>query len=164
MKPSSILHHPLYLAITIQALLAYEWIVSGWTKVTSETFVSTFPATLIRFTEQNPHTWYVDTILRFSTQHATTFAELVRWGELLAGLGIVSGSILLLQKYTSLHRVGTYVLVGALVGGCWMNANFYFAAGWTSPSTGGLNLLMFGVQLVLISFWVARSCTGISAK
>jgi hypothetical protein len=42
--------------------------------------------------------------------------------------------------------------VTALAGASLMNIAFFFAAGWSSPSTWLLNLLMLAIQLVLIPF------------
>ena len=56
------------------------------------------------------------------------------YGELLVGLALL---------------LGIFSEFGALVG-LFMSLNFYFAAGWTSASTETVNLVMAGVQVILL--------------
>lgn len=155
MKLSSLIRHPHFVAFSIQAALAYEWISGGLGKIYEGPFVSTIGKTLVRFENGNPHEWYAGSVLRTAKNFPETFGQLVQWGELLAGIGLVVAILVYgLSTQSQWKNMARYTAILSLLGGAFMNANFYYAAGWTSPSTGGLNMLMFLVQAVLILFWM----------
>jgi uncharacterized membrane protein YphA (DoxX/SURF4 family) len=154
MNDSSIFHNPRTAPLLIQLVIALEWLEGGFEKLRSGTFVSTLPKILERFSQGNPHAWYVDSFLKAAIEHPTLFGQLVQWGEAFTGIGLIIGVLLALFKTSiTYERRSAWVSGVALLGGVWLNAHFYFAAGWTSPSTGGLNLLMFGIELILLFSW-----------
>lgn len=158
MKPFSLIRHPFFVAFSLQAVLAYEWLSGGIEKIHGGQFVSNIGKTLSRFETGNPHEWYVGSILHTAKNAPELFGQLVQWGELLAGIGLVIALVMYgLGKQTTLKSAARILALLSLLGGAFMNANFYYAAGWTSPSTGGLNLLMFLLQTVLFFFWLAPS-------
>lgn len=155
MDLARLLRHPSFIPLALHALIGYQWFVGGFTKVTGSAFASNLPATLERFASNNPHTWYVETLLTQAQNNPIAFAQLVQWGELFAGIGLVIAVILSSTRSTALfQRLAGLVAIPALFGGLFMTANFFFAAGWTSPSTSGLNALLFWTQLALLTFWV----------
>lgn len=155
MKLSSLIRHPYFIPFSLQAVLAYEWMSGGLGKMYEGQFVSTIGKTLSRFENGNPHEWYVGSVLRIAKNSPEIFAQLVQWGELLAGIGFVVAILAYrLSKQSQWKDMARYVAIASLLGGAFMNANFYYAAGWTSASTGGLNALMFWMQVVLILFWM----------
>jgi hypothetical protein len=138
-------------------ILAYEWLSGGWEKVHGGQFVLNIGKTLSRFENGNPHAWYVGSVLRIAKNHPVSFGMLVQWGELLVGIGLVTALILYVFGAWPWSKTSAgLIAVSALLGGVFMNLNFYFAAGWTSPSTSGLNVFMFWVQGALILFWMLR--------
>ncbi len=150
-----LLRHPSFIPLALQSLLAYEWIVGGYTKITGGTFVSGMPDTLTRFATNNPHSWYTSTILAQAQQFPAVFGHLVQWGELLAGVGLLVAAILSTMRSTAdVQRAASLIAVPALLGGAFMNANFFFAAGWMSPSTSGLNMVLFWAHIFLLTFWI----------
>lgn len=155
MKLSDLFRHPSLMPLFTQLVLAYEWVNGGWGKLQGETFVTGMTKTLTRFTDGNPHTWYVQTFLEMAKNRPEAFGQLVQWGELLVGVGLVIGVLsYAFSKSLTLKRWTTGLVLFSLFVGAFMNANFYFAAGWTSPSTGGLNLLMFWIEIGLLLFWL----------
>lgn len=155
MKPSSLIRHPFFIAFSLQAILAYEWLSGGIEKIHGGQFVSNIGKTLSRFENGNPHGWYVGSILHAAKNASGLFGQLVQWGELLAGIGLgITLVVYGLGRQPTLKNTARVLAILSLLGGAFMNANFYYAAGWTSPSTGGLNLLMFLLQIVLIVFWM----------
>ena len=155
MNSTPLVRHPFFVAFAIQAVIAYEWLVGGWSKLAKGVFVSTMGTTLDRFQQGNPHEWYVDSLLGIAKNSPALFGQLVQWGELFSGIGLI---VALLVYGTSSHslpkKLARSLAITALLGGAFMNANFYFAAGWTSPSTSGLNMMMFWIQVTLLLFWV----------
>ncbi|MCA9389646.1 MAG: hypothetical protein KC585_03510, partial [Candidatus Magasanikbacteria bacterium] len=86
------------------------------------------------------------------------FGQLVQWGELFAGAGLLFSVMLFyLIKNTRIKGLARCTAIAALLGGVTMNLNFYFAAGWSSASTAGLNILMFWIQIILIYHWLVIS-------
>jgi uncharacterized membrane protein YphA (DoxX/SURF4 family) len=155
MNLSRLLSHPLFVPFTLQAVLAYEWLHGGWDKISGGQFVLNIGKTLARFENGNPHEWYVGSVLRLAKDSPEVFGQLVQWGELMAGIGLVATLFAYgFSRESKWKNVARYVAAFSLFGGAFMNANFYYAAGWTSPSTGGLNMLMFWVQVVLILSWM----------
>ena len=155
MSLSSFIRHPQLAPLLIQLVIAVEWIEAGVAKLQSGTFAATLPKTVEHFSQGNPHAWYVTSVLQLAGQHPNLFASLVQWGEVLTGLGLAIGALIALFKSTTnLGRSAAWLSFVALVGGLWMNLHFYLAAGWTSPSTGGLNVLMLGAELSLLLYWI----------
>ncbi len=143
----------------IQIVLGYEWLNSGLGKIgTGGGFVNRLPETLARFAEKNPYPWMKGFLLGPATGGASFFGNLVQWGEVLAGLGLIAGALYLLflagRLNGVLQRVAGILVGIALLGGMTLNAVFYLAAGHTSPSTAGINLVMFFSQLALLGYWV----------
>ena len=156
MNPSRLLSHPLFTPFAIQLILAYEWLSAGWEKVYGGQLVPTIEKTLGRFENGNPHGWYVGSMLEITKSHPVAFSMLVQWGELLAGIGLAAALVLYgFSKQPFSKEIARFIAIAALLGGMCMNSNFYFAAGWTSPSTGGLNALMFWIEIVLFVTWMA---------
>ncbi len=161
MNLSRLLSHPLFVPFTVQVILAYEWLSSGWEKVRGGQLVPNIGKSLARFENGNPHEWYVRSMLDVAKTHPLAFGTLVQWGEVLTGIGLLAALVLYaFSKQQSSKNLARFIAVAALLGGAFMNLNFYFAAGWTSPSTGGLNALMFWVQVVLLATWVSTLRKG----
>lgn len=147
--------HPSFIPLAMQALIGYQWFMGGYTKIMGDAFINGLPATLERFASKNPHTWYVESFLTWAQQAPASFGQMVQWGELFAGIGLVIAVLLSSARSTaSFQRAASWIAVPALIGGLFMTANFFFAAGWTSPSTSGLNALLFWTQLALLTFWI----------
>jgi hypothetical protein len=148
--------HSLFVPFAVQAILAYEWLSAGWEKISAGQFVPNIGKSLSRFENGNPHEWYVNSVLSSTKNYQVTFGMLVQWGELLAGIGLfVALALYIFSKQQSSKNLARFIGITALLGGAFMNLNFYFAAGWTSPSTGGLNALMFWMQIILLTIWIS---------
>lgn len=145
--------------LLIQIVIGYEWLHGGLEKLeTGGKFVAGLPQTLARFAEKNPYPWMKAFLTGPATTSATLFGNLVQWGELLTGLGLIAGALYLLflapRLNGVLRRVAGILVAIALLGGMTMNAFFGLAAGHTSPSTSGINLVMFFSQVMLLGFWI----------
>lgn len=158
MKLKQLATYPAIVAIAIQLLLAYEWVHGGLGKISGGQFVTGINNSLARFADGNPHAWYVDSVLQTAQHSSQLFGQLVQWGELFAGAGLLMSVILFyLIKNTRIKALVRCTAIAALLGGVTMNLNFYFAAGWSSASTAGLNVLMFWMQIILIYHWLTAS-------
>ena len=124
----------------IRIMTGWIFLHSGWGKVTDPGFAANLPKTLGYFASNNPHAWMVSLLQTVAIPNANLFARLFSWGELVVGLSLFFGV---------LSQVG---LLGALA----MNVTFYFAAGWTSPSTSSLNLLMIVANVVMFAAFAGK--------
>jgi len=114
--------------------LGFQWFMAGIEKLLDPNFAGALPKTLVFFASQNPYSWMAGLINNYFIPQAGIFAVLVSWGETLGGLALMLGML------TNL----------ALLGLIFLNSVFFLAAGWTSPSTLGLNLLMGFLEAVLL--------------
>ncbi len=138
--------------VLIQWAVAVEWLMSGWGKFASDKFVTGFEKTVGAFAAKTPHGFYADYLRGTVLANPDFYANLVRVGEVLIGVAlVVFGAYYLLQK--RLEPAYRSLLVAALVCGVILNINFYLAAGWSSPSTAGINVLMGLVQAILAGFY-----------
>lgn len=157
MRPLRLISHPFFVTFAVQILLAYEWMSAGVSKIYKAQFVPTIGKTFLRFEDGNPHEWYVHSLLSIAKKYPTILGMLVQWGELLVGIGLMSAVILYgLGNRPSLKGAARIIALLSLIGGLFMNLNFYFAAGWSNASTGGLNVLMFWTEAILLTVWMYR--------
>lgn len=139
----------------LQMVFAYEWWSGGWGKISTSAFVDGIGKTFSYFASKNPFPWYKDFLLGFASTNATLFAYAVQWSEFAIAIVLaLSAGIIVYTRHEKNKRKALVAAVFALLGGALMNANFYFAAGWTSPSTKGTNVIMFWSQLILAYVWI----------
>lgn len=119
---------------------------SSYGKISEGKFVDSLAPTLEKFGSKNPYPWYKDFLSGSIIPNSNFFGNLIMWGELLSALAIISAGIFMLMRKQS--RLTYWLMVVGLLGGLILNVNFYFAAGWTSPSTESLNLLMGLIELI----------------
>ncbi len=139
--------------LLIQAILGIEWLKAGWEKLGGD-FAKSLPKTLAKFASENPYLWYKNFLLNTATPNASLFAFLVKWGEFLAGLIFLIGAVLLFFNLKNKGLV-KFILVAVAISSfvtAFMNLNFWLAAGWTSVSTYGFNIVMFLEEIVLLFF------------
>lgn len=139
----------------IQAVIGYEWVKAGWEKVSDPNFVPGLGKTLGVFASKNPTTWYKDFLTGVGIPNASTLGWLVAYGEFVIGITLLVTAAVYLVYGVQSDPISRWVVpIGALVallGGTFLNANFWFAAGWLSVSTDSVNSVMFLAQLVLAS-------------
>lgn len=154
-KVSQLFSHPQLAPFLIQLMIAYTWVESGWEKLAKGSFPADISKSLAAFANKNPHSLYANGILMYARQNAEAFGQLVQWGELLTGLGLVASVLVyLFLKNLVWRQIAVVVGVLAFLGGMLMSINFYYAAGWMSVSTSGLNALLFWLQLILMLNWI----------
>lgn len=123
--------------LLIRLFLAFEWLSSGTGKIQSilanptgyfagmaNVFGSVWAKT-------NPYPFMVNFLGNTAAPNASSVITIVAIAEVLIGLSLLLGFI---------TRIGAF-------GGIILNAIFFLAAGHTSPSTAGINLVMIGAQL-----------------
>jgi thiosulfate dehydrogenase [quinone] large subunit len=137
----------------IQISIGYVWFSSSIHKIFvphSEMIVQ-ISGSLSKFSADNPHALYKNFLINFAIPNSNVFAWLVPWGEFLGGaVLLITGLLLLFKVQGKIFRV---LAIASLVGLIFMNINFWFAAGWLNQSTASLNVLMFLIELILVTFW-----------
>lgn len=144
----------------VQAVIAYEWLVSGINKLLDPGFSTHLSAMLLQNMRGNPYGWYVTALQRLVLPHATQGAQLVAWGEAVVGVVLVLGAV-----QWALHPDGWVTTLLALLGcpallvGAGISLNYYLLAGnglpWINPANAfndgvGLNALLPLICLALL--------------
>ncbi len=117
------------------------WLRSGFDKLTGGKFLGGIAQTLKTFAGKNPYPWYKNFLETVAIPNSQLFGLLSMWGEVLVALGLLVSLFLLLFDKRS-NQMAAGLLIISLIGGLFLNITFWLAAGWTSSSTGSLNLLM----------------------
>jgi uncharacterized membrane protein YphA (DoxX/SURF4 family) len=133
-----------------QLVVGFVWLHSSYSKFADITFVNNLPKTLAYFASKNPFPWYVQFLQNWAIPNASLFAELTRWGELVAGILLVTTAVTALgnKKLAHFHKIAT---LGLLIG-AFLNLQFGLAASWTSPSTEVLNVLMLAIGVIFVFY------------
>ena len=134
--------------VLIQWVLALEWLMSGYGKFAKPDFMANIGKTLSTFGSKATNPSYAQFLNQTAVPMASLFGNLTRYGELLGGLALLIGGWLVLRHKKVSNLVKAIVLL-ALIGLAFMNLNFYLAAGWSSPSTAGINLTMGLIEAIL---------------
>ncbi len=120
------------------------WARSNYEKFIGGKFVDSLGTTLTKAAEHNPYSWYKSFLQIVAIPNSVIFGQMVLWGEFLVAVAIIFPSIYLLRKQ---NRFVYTILILGLIGGFFLNLNFWLGFGWTSPSTDNLNLLMGAIEL-----------------
>lgn len=131
--------------------LGFIFLRSGWGKVEGGKFVGALGQTLTKFAEKNPFPFYKDFLQNVAIPNSTLFGILTMWGEVLAGLVLLLIPLYLI--FTKNNTKGLWLLLTfTFLVGMLLNGTFWLAAGHTSPSTDGLNLVMFIIEALGFTF------------
>jgi thiosulfate dehydrogenase [quinone] large subunit len=158
----------------VEAVIGYEWLLSALDKILSPTFRSGLAKQVVMNMQGNPNSWWVALTRRLVLPHAQLFALLVEVGEMLVALGLFAGALLWVSgqfpRGRWAHRLNLGV-IGALLGGALMTANYYVMAGNTLPGLnpgapfdeglsldGVLTLIAVGLLAIhVIPLWARRA-------
>lgn len=131
----------------ILLLLGLIFLRSSLEKIKGGTFVDSLGKVLTGVAKKNPYPWFKSFLESVAIPNSQVFGRLTMWGELLSGAAITFGSLYLLFSNKK-HTAGYFVLIAGLVGGMFLNLNFWLGFGYTSAATDSLNLLMIVIEFV----------------
>ena len=137
--------------ILILLFLGLTWLRSGWGKLTEGKFVDGLGGVLTKFASNNPFPWYKSFLQNVAIPNSKIFAYLTMWGEFLTAITVSLAALYLLV----VRRRSRLVLISlglGLLGGVFLNAIFWLAASYTSPSTDSVNLIMLAIELAGLTF------------
>ena len=121
------------------------WLKSGLGKLAMGNFADTLGGTLVKFMAKNPYPWFVDFINSWVLPSSSMWGLVVMTSEALAGILITFAALALMFVGGNEKRLVWALKVGIIIG-FGLSLMFLLAAGWTSPSTDGLNQLMLVVE------------------
>jgi thiosulfate dehydrogenase [quinone] large subunit len=125
-----------YAMAAVQGILGWEWLVSGSNKVLSGTFSSGLGGTLSDGLKGNPNGWYVAFVQSVILPHSLFFGYVIETVEVLAGIALVAGALLLIggprrrgepQYRMAVSLVGASVLAALTC--IFLCVNFHFFMG-----------------------------------
>ncbi len=130
----------------VLGVVGFIYLKSSWGKIMGGEFVNNLGGTLGKFASKNPYPWMQNFLQSVAIPNSNIFGLLTMWGEFLSALAILV-SVFYLVFSTQKSKLFIFLLLAGSFVGLFLNLIFYFAAGWISPSTESLNLLMFMVEL-----------------
>ncbi|EKD85350.1 MAG: hypothetical protein ACD_38C00038G0014 [uncultured bacterium] len=145
----------LYIILTLGLL----WAKISYAKFASGNFVAELGISLSKVQPKNPYPFFKEFLSNFAIPNSQIFGTMVLYGEALVAISLILGSSLLLFK-AKVDRLATLFLIAGLLGGLFLNINFWLGFGWTSPSTDSLNLLMGAIEGLGIFFLVKHLKTA----
>lgn len=116
-----------FLVISVLAVLAYEWLVSGLDKVLSGDFVTSLHHEMMDGIANAQYGFYAKFLQKYCMAHCVVIGYLVEVGEIAVGLSflILAASILFQAQKPFLSTLG---IVTGLIG-AFMTLNFFFYQG-----------------------------------
>lgn len=131
-----------YLLAALQVVLGWEWIMSGTTKLASGSFPQGLAGALTDSFKGNPNDWYVVFLKQVVLPNSVLFGYLIEWSELIVGIILVSGALVLLTRprmpgepQHTMYVVYSVIVIFAAAVAAFQNINFhFFMGGWIVPS------------------------------
>jgi len=129
------------LLAAIQAIIGWEWLMSGGNKLLSGTFPQGLAETISGMFKDNPDSWYVSWLQRFILPQSVLYGYLIEWTEVTIGVILLGGACILLnqprrkgQAQYRLTLVYSLAAISAALVGAFLTINFHFlAGGWIFP-------------------------------
>lgn len=130
-----------WLLAAVQAIIGWEWLMSGGNKLLSGTFPQGLAETLTSMMKNNPDSWYVAFLQHSILPQSVLYGYLIEWTEITIGIILLGGAFLLLaqprSKGQSQYRLTIIYSVAAMSAalvGAFLTINFHFlAGGWIFP-------------------------------
>lgn len=130
----------------IQAVVGYEWLVSGANKVLSGQFPQGLADALADGAKHNPNGWYVSFLQAVVLPHSELFGYLIELAEVGIGLALLGGALVLIghvptggERYARLARfeIGVAALAAFACLALCVNFHFFMGDGFVSALNPG---------------------------
>lgn len=130
-----------WLLAAVQAIIGWEWLMSGGNKLLAGTFPQGLADTISSMMKENPDGWYVSFLQHTILPQSVLYGYLIEWTEVAIGVILLGGAVILLSQPRSkgqpqyrLTMVYSIASIGAALVGAFMTVNFHFlAGGWIFP-------------------------------
>ncbi|MEK7609690.1 MAG: DoxX family membrane protein [Patescibacteria group bacterium] len=111
--------------IIIRLYVGYEWLIAGWSKVTSDAWVGSgagsallgfLNGALAKTVGAHPDVqgWYAYFLQSAVVTHPAFWSNLVAWGELAVGIGLIIGAFTGIAAFFGLFMNLNYLLAGTV--------------------------------------------------
>lgn len=151
----------------IQAVIAWEWLVSGANKLLAGNFPQGLADTLDEGIHDNPNGWYVSIIQHVVLPHSVAFGYMIEAAELFIGIALFIGVVVLVgpvrRRDMPQYRLAVGEVIAAMLAAllcAFLCVNFHFFMGdgvfpWFDPANAfdegiTLDTLMPPVAVVLV--------------
>lgn len=155
-----------WVAAAVQAVIAWEWLVSGANKVLAGNFPQGLADTLHEGIQDNPNGWYVSLLQHIVLPHSVAFGYVIEAAELFIGIALFIGVVVLIgpvrRRGMPQYRLAVGEVTAAMVAAllcAFLCVNFHFFMGdgvlpWFNPANAfdegiTLDTLMPPVAIVL---------------
>lgn len=134
-----------WVAAALQAVIAWEWLVSGVNKVLAGNFPQGLADTLNEGIQNNPNGWYVSILQGVVLPHSVAFGYLIEASELFIGIALFIGVVVLVgpvrrrgmpQYRLAVGEVAAAMLAALLCAFLCVNFHFFMGDGvfpWFDP-------------------------------
>jgi thiosulfate dehydrogenase [quinone] large subunit len=135
-----------WVAAALQAVIAWEWLVSGVNKVLAGNFPQGLADTLDEGIHDNPNGWYVSILQHVVMPHSVAFGYLIEATELFIGIALFIGVVVLVgpvrrrgmpQYRLAVGEVATAMVAALLCAFLCVNFHFFMGDGvfpWVNPA------------------------------
>ena|SRR5690348_4887347 len=134
-----------WVAAALQAVIAWEWLVSGANKVLAGNFPRRLADTLDEGIHDNPNGWYVSILQHVVLPHSVAFGYVIEATELFIGIALFIGVIVLVgpvRRGMPQYRLAVGEVAAAMVAAllcAFLCVNFHFFMGdgifpWINPA------------------------------
>lgn len=131
-----------YLLAALQAIIGWEWLMSGGDKMLSGTFPQGLGAALANGIDGNPNGWYINFLQSYVFPHSIFFGYLVEWTEVVTGIVLLTAAFILIGQPRRSGEPQHGLMVGYCIASIIasllsiiMSVNFHFwLGGWVIPT------------------------------
>jgi len=135
-----------WVAAALQAVIAWEWLVSGVNKLLAGNFPQGLADTLNEGIQNNPNGWYVSILQGVVLPHSVAFGYLIEATELFIGIALFIGVVVLIgpvrrrgmpQYRLAVGEVAAAMLAALLCAFLCVNFHFFMGDGifpWFNPA------------------------------
>jgi hypothetical protein len=135
-----------WIAAAVQAVIAWEWLVSGANKVLAGNFPQGLADTLHEGIQNNPNGWYVSMLQSLVLPHSVAFGYLIEATELFIGMALFIGIVVLIgpvrhrgmpQYRLAVGEVAAATIAALLCAFLCINFHFFMGDGlfpWFDPT------------------------------
>lgn len=144
-----------YILAAIEAIIGWEWLMSGGNKLLSGTFPQGLADTLNNGIKNNPDGWYVSFLQQAVIPHSVLYGYLIEWSEVAVGIILIGAALVLLGKPRMpgepQHRLAVAYSIAAILAavvGIIHTVNFhFFMGGWVIPTFNPSDAYDEGIDL-----------------
>lgn len=127
---------PMIGLLFFEAIIGYEWFISGLTKFVRGDFPSGLADELVS-KSADVAGWYANFMNGVVIPNGAIFGYIIETSEVLVGIALIAGPLIWLFAWNSvpdrMQMIVVFIMAAASIGGIFMALNFHIANGLTHP-------------------------------